>query len=533
MSRELREHSRRPATYFLRLLIGGVAVGLMGFAVLMMGGVADVSFGSVVFGMLRRVLMIVIWVLVPVLVCDTLSREKREGTLELLFLTPLRSGSVVMGKSLAQLIRIGCLLAAAGPVFAMVWLAGGVSGQEYLGFLFYAASALLLAFLSGLVASAMVRRWGWAIFLALVFSLVTWKLHQAGAVELSRLLGADGVGPGGFGGRMYYRSGLLGLGSGSGVVSFSGLWVVVHGECFGLSVLLAWAVLKLVSAGLREGMRLSGGRVGLERVVSWFTRPVVAKVTLRGRLRRALDTNPVGWLHQRKASTRITKWVWCLVVLVVQIYVLVEVGWDSVGAWQWLLGVLLGTALLVSAAGSFRVEREEGAFELLLVTPITEAEVIWGRLRGLWAEVLPSIILLGGVSVAWWFGGGPQSRWYPVNGHVASMMGAVAAAVGWLVVPVIGLRASFRFRTFPAALAVAWGWAFVVPGLGYVVVLFTSLQSQLNRSDLSGAYVAAMVAWVCTQVAVAGGHWAVLHEGLVRREFRRGETGGAPVVKLR
>jgi ABC-type Na+ efflux pump permease subunit len=215
-----------------------------------------------------------------------------------------------------------------------------------------------------------------------------------------------------------------------------------------------------------------------------------------------------------------------LVVLVVQIYVLVEVGWDSVGAWQWLLGVLLGTGLLVSAAGSFRVEREEGAFELLLVTPITEAEVIWGRLRGLWAEVLPSIVLLVGVSVAWWLGGGPQSRWYPATGHAASMMGSVAAAVGWLAVPVIGLRASFRFRTFPAALAVAWVWAFVVPALGYVVVLFASGELLASRFDPSGAYIAAMFAWVCTQVAVAGGHWAVLHEGLVRREFRRGEAGG-------
>ncbi len=526
MSRELREHSRRSMTYYSRFGVGVVATGFFLFTLLMMGGVSDASFGLVVFGMLRRVLSLVILVVVPVLVCDTLSREKREGTLELLFLTPLRPGSVLMGKSLAQLVRVWLLVVVVAPVFSMVWLSGGVSGQEYLGFFLYTVSGLVLSFLSGLLASAMVRRWGWAVFWGLVFSMGSRWLHHGALGYFERLSWGVGGGQGGFGSPLYARPRLVRVWFSGEEVGFSGNWILVHGVMLLLAVVAAWLVLRLVAAGLRKGSGVSRGWGTWSRLAAWSTRPVVAKVRLQRRLGRALDSNPIGWLHQRRATTRITKWVWCLVVLVVQTYVLISVGWDEVGEWQWILGIVVGTGLMVSAAGSFRVEREDGAFELLLVTSITEAQIIWGRLRGLWAELFPSIVLLCGLSVAWWLGGGPQSQWYSANASTMSMLGALAALVGWVAVPVIGLRSSFQFRTFPLALAVSWVWAFVVPAVAYGVVLVSVALRTSRWGRAEDPYVAAMLAWMCTQLAVAGVHWVALHQGLVRREFRVGRTPG-------
>ncbi len=58
--------------------------------------------------------------------------------------------------------------------------------------------------------------------------------------------------------------------------------------------------------------------------------------------------------------------------------------------------LLLGN-LALSAAGSFRRERENGVLELLLISPLDESQIVGGRLRGLWAQFLPAWALLMGV----------------------------------------------------------------------------------------------------------------------------------------
>jgi hypothetical protein len=61
------------------------------------------------------------------------------------------------------------------------------------------------------------------------------------------------------------------------------------------------------------------------------------------------------------------------------------------------LVLLLG--LTFSATGSFRQELETGAFELLLVTPLRERQIIAGRVRGLWRQFFPAILLYGTGSI--------------------------------------------------------------------------------------------------------------------------------------
>ena len=63
---------------------------------------------------------------------------------------------------------------------------------------------------------------------------------------------------------------------------------------------------------------------------------------------------------------------------------------------QNLLAWLLILAVAVSSAGSFRRERETGLLELLLVSPLREWQIIGGRLRGLWTQFIPAMVLLLG-----------------------------------------------------------------------------------------------------------------------------------------
>ena len=94
-------------------------------------------------------------------------------------------------------------------------------------------------------------------------------------------------------------------------------------------------------------------------------------------LSRALTANPIGWLQHYSPSARMVKWAWCLFIILVEIYFSADP--DDLYAAQAGLGLLLLLALTFSATGSFRGELETGAFELLLVTPLRERQIIAGR----------------------------------------------------------------------------------------------------------------------------------------------------------
>jgi ABC-type transport system involved in multi-copper enzyme maturation permease subunit len=62
---------------------------------------------------------------------DCLSRERREGTLGLLFLTNLNSAEVVAGKVLSTTLAAGYGLLAVFPLLAVTLLLGGVPFDEF------------------------------------------------------------------------------------------------------------------------------------------------------------------------------------------------------------------------------------------------------------------------------------------------------------------------------------------------------------------------------------------------------------------
>src|SRR5205823_6636128 len=108
---------------------------------------------------------------------------------------------------------------------------------------------------------------------------------------------------------------------------------------------------------------------------------------------------PIGWLEQRSWTGRLVTWSWLAVVIT--LYSTFLGGSYSLRvahSLQDFLAVTLLVGLAASAAGSFHRERESGVMELLLVSPMTERQIIEGRLRGLWGQFLPSLALMLGVS---------------------------------------------------------------------------------------------------------------------------------------
>src|SRR3954471_21180692 len=125
--RELKAGSRQRGTYYLRMLAAGLAITMCGWFCLTI----SVRFGmqqqgGLLFQGLHPLLLVTIGVVVPLMTMDCISREKREGTLGLLFLTNLKARQIIFAKVIAHGLRAATLWLAVIPVMALPLLMGGV-----------------------------------------------------------------------------------------------------------------------------------------------------------------------------------------------------------------------------------------------------------------------------------------------------------------------------------------------------------------------------------------------------------------------
>src|ERR1035441_1435517 len=181
IARELRASARQPFTYYVRAL-GATALLL---ASLLFGAYRgfEIGLGRQLFGALHCTLFCAIWVLMPLLRAFCISRERREGTLGLLFLTPLKGSDIVVAKGLAQGLRALTLGLAVVPVLGIPFLLGGVSRTEALMSVVVNANAMCWALAAGLLASAWSKAWLRALLAAAIL---------AGAFFLILVIGAGG-----------------------------------------------------------------------------------------------------------------------------------------------------------------------------------------------------------------------------------------------------------------------------------------------------------------------------------------------------
>ncbi len=212
VERELRSSARRPAFYWLRgplaLVLGFQAYELLNRHVAVppprLAAMAGPPPAAIVTGttLLHDMawLLFVAVLLMGLLTADSISRERREGTLGLLLLTHLSPAQLVFGKLLSCgltgfVVLLGCL-----PALMVSVLAGGVSGPSAamtgLGLL----NTLFVSLAAGLWMSAVFRerRHAMAATLGLVAALafgpevLGGSVLGGGAVPVMRLFGLAG-----------------------------------------------------------------------------------------------------------------------------------------------------------------------------------------------------------------------------------------------------------------------------------------------------------------------------------------------------
>jgi len=183
----------------------------------------------------------------------------------------------------------------------------------------------------------------------------------------------------------------------------------------------------------------------------------------------------------------------------------------SFGGLQATFAWLLLVSVAATAAGSFRREREIGVLELLLVSPLSAGKIIGGRVRGVWGQFAPAVLLLLGV---WMF----ASTFIP---GVQSQE-AIWFSIGFLTVPIIGLYYSLAKTHFLSAFL----WTMLM-GYAFPTLLANSVSWRLRLLQFTGpgptggSYTTSLQGpiWAVTQLALALGFAWLLHRNLEQRRF--------------
>ncbi len=133
-------------------------------------GVQSGTTGSGVFEALAASVMGTTAFAAPALVGNAISGERERGTLDLLFVTPLRAGRIVVGKLLAPLLFLALLVVACLPLLSVALVPGGVTITEIME---AAAFSLVVCFTFAslaMLASVLVPRAAASVALSYLFA---------------------------------------------------------------------------------------------------------------------------------------------------------------------------------------------------------------------------------------------------------------------------------------------------------------------------------------------------------------------------
>jgi hypothetical protein len=335
---------------------------------------------------------------------DSLGRERRDGTLGLLFLTDLTGWDVVVGKLFAAGMATWFQLMAVVPVLTVPLLLGGVGGVQVGLMVVAILNGLILSLALGLTASLMARDPRQATGLAAVwllglaslpwglFGLLTGLDDPWSSAEAAWVLLPSPTVPYG-----------IAVGAGGGIRGEKG-WAMV--ATVGFQMAMAMGVLWLTARRVRHVWQEGGRRGWRARWNDWVTRVRFGDGPTRKRWRdRWLEVGPWEWLSLRERWRPKLPWL-----LVVTHYGLVvwlgeRLGWrDLCEGVSGLLSLIFHGLFTLWMAGEATMTLHEqqsiGAGELLLTTGMTPEQVLEGQGRALRTVLkwpLVAVVFLDGI----------------------------------------------------------------------------------------------------------------------------------------
>lgn len=421
--------SRRPTHLWVRMGYLGTLILLVVIGLLWGGGWGSQSLtdlakaGTRVFAVVSYGQVILVCLLAPLFMAGALTQEQSGQTFDILLTTPLSNLQIVLGSLMGRLFFVLALLASGLPLFSVLLLFGGVPVKAV--FVAFQVSALTALVVGSVAVALSVSRQGGrkAVFLFVV--VIVAYLVGSYAVDQG-LRTMQNLGLTGSGARqttwltplhplLVFESYLNTAnyrppspeelaGASWGVRLYRGQPLLTFTLLsLGLSLFLI-----LVSAlRLRKNQEPQGSR--LTRWVKQWLRlegelaPGESETSRRRKPRPVLH-NPIAW---QEAHTRANRWparlgrsffvllAWGLAGVLLLMYharVTNPLTGQAMQAQDlraglavmlWVELVIVVLVAIYLSAGAVSREREDGTLDLLLTTPITPRQYLWGKLRGL------------------------------------------------------------------------------------------------------------------------------------------------------
>lgn len=386
VARELRVAAKRRVTYHFRWIVA--FVGGVGVFVVSTAAQYSQEAGRVLFWSISAVMAVFCAASGLLLTADSVSREKRDGTLGLLFLTRVTSVDIILGKVTAGVLTGGGVAFSGLPLLAFTLCLGGVTAQEL--WLMSGALLFLLAYslATGIFISTLFRR---ESVVTLTFSLV---MIAPMAITLLALMRSPTIPDWLARTNPFFPA--ITLADTYGIsftrelavsaVKFQGLTIV--GILLASFAILPWTIRSEVMA---RGGRISGliGRLNSLN---------------GGKAPSRSNRDPIFGLT-RKHGLAMTA-----LLLAVFLYVAIRHAAVSQAAADVAAAIMLSffpkLMALWSSSGTMAGERRSGFLETLLTTPLTSGEVLRGKMAAVKAQVAPisigACVGLWAIAMKWW-----------------------------------------------------------------------------------------------------------------------------------
>lgn len=433
----------------------------------------------------------------------SVSHEKDRRTFVLLLVTRLRDSEIVLDKFLCGLLQLSAIVFSGLPVFALCMLLGGSGGPQVLSILAISLGSATVACSVGVL----VALWRERTFQSIAMTLLAATLSLT-AVEVIVLLAtgihavpatieywAACVSP--------YRAVAFALQSTAASDGFG--WYQPPWMHVGLAVVIAALALAVSTWKLRawnpRGEPIQ--RPDADDHEQTDGKTVANRHSDRGRQTRTVSDRPILW---REIATRaygakpvMIKIAYLTFVVLLASYLLTSLSASAprihLAIALTLLPATVLSLLLVNAqaVSAITAERDLRGLDLLLVTDITAAEFIFGKLAGIAYNtkemiIAPLLLLLLCVGRG-------------LIGLDALALSAISVVVFFGFAAVLGLHAGLRYPSTRQALA---------HSLGTMFLLFVGILICLYLILVSGRFEAQWISFILFIVLGSIGLWISL-----------------------
>lgn len=498
--RELRVRARKASTYWFRVSAATTAVLLVLLLNLQMGGHASSErLGSYLFNVLAWASLFLCLLAGMINTCDCVSEERREGTLGLLFLTDLKGFDIVFGKLAATSINAVFALVAIFPMLAIPLLLGGLDVEELTRVLLSLCNAMFLSLAVGMAVSTISHKERRALsatlltvsFFAIGLPLIAWMIAEfarnvsAGEVVRFTLLSSPCY--------TLVLAMIDAASNPSGAKDFGISLGLIHGMAWLLILFSCWRLPR----SWMDRPASAGGLRFRQRWKQWCFGTGEERKAFQTRL---MEVNGFFWVAARDRIKPTIVWGVFGLLGALWLWGFLENRRDWTDASMHFLTMFVCQLILkiwvaMEACHRFGEDRQSGALELLLATPMSVARLVEGQLLALRRQFAGPVLLVLTVDFFFLMAERTDQEWV-----LLVLAGMIEFVVDLVALAWVGMWLGLRSRSGTRA---TWGALWRMLALPWAIFLLIVISLEIVARSSAIGEKGGIGIWFAISVLIA------------------------------